>query len=70
MSRVFESSSNFWRHQGGLEDVEGEHPELLLIAAVAGEFAALAVEDHGVDAVPRLDQVQAFVDFALQVAVA
>jgi hypothetical protein len=53
-----------------LEDVEGEHPELLLIAAVAGEFAALAVEDHGVDAVPRLDQVRVFVDFALQVAVA
>jgi hypothetical protein len=51
--------------QSGLEDVQGEHPELLLVAAVAGEFAALAVEDHGVDAVPRFDQVQAFVDFAL-----
>ena len=56
--------------RGGLEDVQGEHPERLLVAAVAGEFAAFAVEDHGVDAVPRFDQVQAFVDFALQVAVA
>jgi hypothetical protein len=37
--------------RGGLEDVPGEHPERLLVAAVAGEFAALAVEDHGVDAV-------------------
>jgi hypothetical protein len=25
-----------------LEDVQGEHPELLLVAAVAGEFALVA----------------------------
>jgi hypothetical protein len=25
-------------HRSGLEDVQGEHPELLLVAAVAGEF--------------------------------
>ena len=43
--------------RGGLEDVQGEHPELLLVAAFAGEFAAFAVEDHGVDAVPSFDQV-------------
>jgi hypothetical protein len=49
-----------------LQDVQGEHPELLLVAAVGGELAALAVEDHGVDAVPRLDQGQAFVDLTLQ----
>jgi hypothetical protein len=30
-----------------------------LLAAVGRELAALAVEDHAVDAVPRLDQVQA-----------
>jgi hypothetical protein len=33
-------------HQGSLEDVQGEHPELLLVAAVAGDFAAFAVEDQ------------------------
>jgi hypothetical protein len=56
--------------QGGLEDVQGEHPELLLVAAVGRELAAFAVEDHAVDAVPRLDQVQALFDLALQVAIA
>jgi hypothetical protein len=45
-------------------------PSCWLVAAVAGEFAAFAAEDHGVDAVPRFDQVQAFVAFALQVAIA
>jgi hypothetical protein len=54
----------------GLEDVQGEHPEFWLVAAVGRELAALAVRDHAVDAVPRLDQVQALFDLALQVAVA
>jgi len=42
----------------------------LLVAAVGRELAALAEEDDVVDAVPGLDQVQALVDLALQVAVA
>ena len=63
-------------HQGvdvderGLEDVQGEHPELLLVAAVGRELAALAEEDDVVDAVPAFDDVQAGVDLALEVAVA
>jgi hypothetical protein len=46
--------------------VQGEHSELLLIAAVGRELAALAEEDDAVDAVPGLDQVQALLDLALQ----
>ena len=49
--------------------MQGEHPELLLVAAVGRELAALAEEDDAVDAVPRLDQVQALLNLALQVAV-
>ena len=42
---------------------------MLLVATVGRELAALAKEDDGVDAVPGLDQVQALVDLALQVAI-
>ena len=53
-----------------LEDVEGDHAEFLLVAPVGGELAALAVEDHRVDPVPGLDDVEALLDFTLEVAVA
>jgi metallophosphoesterase superfamily enzyme len=56
--------------QGGLEQVEREDGEFLLVAAVAGELAALAEEDDVVDVMPAFDDVQAGVDLALQVAVA
>jgi hypothetical protein len=52
-----------------LEEVEEEHGDLLLVATVAGELAALAEEDDVVDAVPALDDVQAGIDLALEVAV-
>lgn len=51
----------------GLADGQGEHPEFLLVAAAGGrELAArLAIEDHAVVAIPRLDQVEALLDLAL-----
>jgi hypothetical protein len=45
-------------HERGLQDVHREHPELLLVAAVGRELAALAEEDDVVDAVPRSDQAR------------
>jgi hypothetical protein len=41
-------------HKSGLEDVQqGRHGELLLVAGVGSELAALAVEDHGIGRVYR-----------------
>jgi hypothetical protein len=51
--------------EGGLEEMEGEDGEFLLVAAVAGELAAFAEEDDVVDVVPAFDDVQAGVDLAL-----
>jgi hypothetical protein len=51
--------------EGGLEEVQGEYRELLLVAAVAGKLAALAEEDDVVDVVPAFDDLQAGVDLAL-----
>src|SRR6266540_3369707 len=56
--------------QGGLQDPQAQHRQFLLVAAVGGDVAALAEEDDAVGPVPRLDHVQALVDFALQVPVA
>lgn len=56
--------------QGGLEDSQAQHGQFLLVAAVGGDVAAFAEEDDRVGAVPGLDDVKAFVDLALQVAVA
>ena len=39
-------------HQGGLQDAQAEHDEFLLVPVVAGDVPAVAVSDHGVDAVP------------------
>ncbi|MDH2387276.1 hypothetical protein QCN29_00435 [Streptomyces sp. HNM0663] len=63
-------------HQGvhederGLQEMERKNGGFLLVAAVAGQFAALAEEDDVVGAVPALDDVQPFLDLALEVAVA
>jgi hypothetical protein len=51
--------------EGGLEEVEGEDGEFLLVAAVAGKLAAVAEQDRVVDVVPAFDDVQAGVDLAL-----
>src|SRR6266487_3594347 len=63
-------------HQGvhvderGLQDPQAQHAHLLLVAAVGGQVAALAVEDDRVGAVPRLDHVQALVDLPLKLSAA
>jgi hypothetical protein len=53
-----------------LQDAQAQHRQFLFVAAVGGDVAAFAEEDHAVPAVPRLNDVEAFVDLALQVAVA
>jgi hypothetical protein len=50
--------------------MERENGQFLLVTAVAGQFAALAEEDDVVGAVPALDDVEPFLDLALEVAVA
>src|SRR5579885_1246220 len=49
-----------------LQEVQGEHGDLLVFPVGAGEFAFLAVEQDGVGRVPVLDDLEAFVDFAAQ----
>jgi len=44
--------------------VQRQHCQLLLVAAVAGDLAALAEQDEVVGTVPVLDDVQTLVDFA------
>jgi len=56
--------------EGGLEDAEAKHAHLLLVLAVRRDLATLAVVDDRVRAVERLDDVESFGDFALQVPVA
>ena len=62
------------QHQGidvdqrSLQDPQGQYEELLLVAAVGLDVAALAVGEDAVRAVLGLDDVQAFLDLALQVA--
>jgi hypothetical protein len=56
--------------EAALEDVQAQHPELLHLAAVGGELAALAEADVVVDAVVVLHHVEAGLGLALQVAVA
>lgn len=53
--------------QGGLEEMEGEHRDLLALLVLAGQFAVLAVEQVAVRAVPVLDDMQAFADLPAQV---
>jgi len=71
----FRFSKNSLDHEGidederGLEQVQRQHREFVLVTAVAGELTALAEEDDVVDAVPPFDDVQPGVDLPLQLAV-
>ena len=47
-----------------LQQVQAEHAQLLVLAAVAGELAPAGEEDEVVGAVPVLDHVQPIVDLA------
>jgi hypothetical protein len=68
-------ASTFWNsrgvdvHESGLEEVEGEHGDLGVLAVGAGEVAVFAVEQHGVGRVPVLDDLEAAVDLAAQLGV-
>jgi hypothetical protein len=50
----------------GLEEVEAECGESLIVEAVGGDVAAVAVEDEAVRRVPGLGRVEAFVDLAAE----
>ena len=47
--------------EGGLQQVQGEDGDLLVVLVGAGEFAALSVEDNFICAVPGLDDLSALV---------
>jgi hypothetical protein len=49
-----------------LEEVQGEHRDVLLFAVRSGEVLVLAIEELAVGAVPGLDDLEAFVNFAAQ----
>ena len=57
-------------HHGALQDPQAQHRQFLLVAPVGRDVAALAEVDDGVSRVPRLGDVQARVDLALQLPVA
>ena len=44
--------------------MQGEHADLMVLAAVADHFAASGEEDEVIGAVPLLDDIQTFVDLA------
>jgi hypothetical protein len=50
-----------------LEQVQCEHADFMVLAAIADHFASTGEEDEVVGAVPLLDDVQALVDFAAEV---
>jgi hypothetical protein len=52
--------------EGGLEQVQREHGDLLVFLVGAGELAALAVEEDLVGAVPGLHYLAAFVDLSAE----
>lgn len=54
--------------QGRLEDTQAQSGHLDFLVPVGGDLPAAAVADDGVGAVPRLDDVEAFLDLPLQVA--
>ena len=56
-------------HQRRLEQVQGEHRGLGVLAVRAGEVAVLAVEDHGVARVPVLHHLQPAMDLAAQLGI-
>jgi hypothetical protein len=50
-----------------LEQMQGEHADLVILAAIANHFAAAGEEDEVVGAVPLFDDVEALVDLAAEV---
>src|SRR5262249_13847933 len=55
--------------EGGLEDAQAQGGHLDFLVPVGGDLAVAAVADDGIGAVPRLDDVEAFLDLPLQVTV-
>src|SRR4051794_34628276 len=53
--------------QGGLQEVQGEHGGIGVLAVGAGQVAVFAVEDDGVAGVPLLHDLEAAVDLPSQV---
>ena len=53
-------------HHAILEQMQREHTDLVILAAIAGHFAMAGEEDEIVGAVPLLDDVQALVDLAAE----
>ena len=51
---------------GVLEEMQAEHAGLVVLMAVADQFATLGEKDEVVGAVPLLDQVEPFIDLAAQ----
>ena len=49
-----------------LNQMQTEHPDLLIVDPVGGHLAALAEEDEVVDVIPVLDDVETLVDLAAQ----
>ena len=56
-------------HQARLEEVEGEHGDLGVLAVVPGEDALASVEDLVVGGVPVLHDLQAGVDLAAELLI-
>jgi len=54
------------QHQGRLEQVEGQHGDLLVLTVSPGQLACLAVAEDRVGAVPVLHHLEAFVDLPPQ----
>ena len=48
--------------EGGLEEVEAESGEFLVVSLVGGDVAAFAVVNEPVGGVPVFDHVEAFLD--------
>jgi hypothetical protein len=53
-------------HHAVLEEMQREHADLVILATVAGHFAAAGEEDEVVGAVPLFDGIQAFVDLTAE----
>src|SRR5271170_2484083 len=53
-------------HHAILEQMQGEHADFVIFAAIADHFAATGEEDKIVGAVPLLDNIEAPVDLAAE----
>jgi hypothetical protein len=57
------------QYESRLEQVQGEHGDLLRFAVRAGQFGLAAIVNGDVGGVPLLDDLEPFVDLAAQVGV-